>query len=319
MQPEVSVVIPVFNEEESLRPLFAALEPVLEGLGRTWEIVFCDDGSRDGSVAILEELAAADPRIKAIVLRRNYGQSAAMAAGFRHATGDIVVPMDADLQNDPADIPRLLQELEERNLDLLKGWRKSRQDAYLTRTLPSKIANRIIGRITGVKLHDYGCTLSAFRAEVARDIQLYGEMHRFLPALAHWAGARIGETVVAHHPRRWGVSKYTLSKTFRVILDILTIRFLVAYSTKPLYFFGRFGFGLLGLGTAAATWTLFKKIKWGYPLYTDPFFLVSVFCMVMAVQVLLIGLIAELNVRIYYESQDKTPYNIRRTLNISED
>ncbi len=313
---DISVVVPVYNEEESLRPLWAALHPVLESLGKTWEVLLCDDGSTDNSVAIMEELAEAEPQIKLVVFRRNFGQSAAMAAGFDHASGKVVIPMDADLQNDPADIPRLLEEMDDKNLDVVKGWRHNRQDTYLTKTLPSRIANRLISRVTGVHLHDYGCTLTAYRAEIAKDIHLYGEMHRFLPAFAHWAGGTVGEMKVTHHARRWGVSKYNLSKTFRVILDILTVRFLVGYSTKPLYFFGRWGFAMLGLGFAASCWTLFKKLYWGFPLYTDPFFLTAVFLYITGIQILLIGLIAELNIRIYYEAQDKPPYHVRLTRNL---
>ena len=319
MTASISVVVPVYNEEESLRPLWDALVPALDALGRQWEVVFCDDGSEDKSVAILDELAASDARIKVVILRKNFGQSAAMAAGFDHATGEIVIPMDADLQNDPADIVRLIDKLESEDLDLVKGWRKDRQDTYLTKTLPSRIANRIIGRVTGVELHDYGCTLSAWRRELVADIHIYGEMHRFLPALAHWAGGRVDELEVTHHPRRWGVSKYNLSKTFRVILDILTVRFLVAYSTKPLYFFGRWGAMLLALGTASATWTVVKKLIWGYPLYTDPFFLASIFCWITGIQIFLLGLIAELSVRTYYESQGKPPYHVRRRVNLPEE
>lgn len=315
---EVSVVVPVFNEEESLRPLWEALRTALEDLGRSWEVVFADDGSTDASVAVLRELAATDERVRVVVFRRNFGQSAAMAAGFDHARGKVLVPMDADLQNDPKDIARLLAAMEERELDVVKGWRKNRKDAYLSKTLPSRIANRLISRVTGVHLHDYGCTLTAYRTEIARDIHLYGEMHRFLPAFAYWAGGRVGELEVTHHPRRWGVSKYNLSKTFRVILDIMTVRFLVGYSTKPLYFFGRWGFALLLIGGVAATWTLLKKIVWGAPLYTDPFFLASIFCGITGVQIFLIGLIAELNIRIYYESQDKPPYHVRETINLPD-
>jgi glycosyltransferase involved in cell wall biosynthesis len=319
MSTEISIVVPVLNEEESLRPLWAALHPVLEKLGRTWEVLLCDDGSNDRSVEIMKELAASEPRIKIIVFRRNFGQSAAMAAGFDHAKGDVLIPMDADLQNDPEDIPRLLAEMEDKDLDVVKGWRHQRQDAYWTKTLPSRIANRLISRVTGVQLHDYGCTLTAYRAEIAKDIHIYGEMHRFLPAFAHWAGGRIGELKVNHRAREWGVSKYNLSKTFRVILDILTVRFLVGYSTKPLYFFGRWGFLFLFLGGAAATWTIIKKLVWKAALYTDPFFLAAIFCGITGIQILLIGLIAELNIRIYYESQHKPPYHVRETMNVSSD
>ena len=313
---DVSVVVPVFNEEESLPPLWDALKEALDALGKSWEVIFCDDGSTDNSPAILEDLTSKDERAKAVFFRRNFGQSAAMAAGFDHAVGAVVVPIDADLQNDPKDIGRLLEEMDAKGLDVVKGWRHKRQDAYLTKTLPSRIANKIISRVTGVSLHDYGCTLTAYKREIAREIHLYGEMHRFLPAFAYWAGARIGELKVTHHPRRFGTSKYNLSKTFRVILDILTVRFLVGYSTKPLYFFGRIGFFLMILAMLAGTWTVAKKIIWGFPLYTDPFFLAAIFFGITGIQVLLIGLIAELNIRIYYETQRKPPYHVRRTLNL---
>ena len=313
---DVSVVIPVFNEEESLGPLWEALGPVMHGLGRTWEVIFCDDGSTDASVEVLKKLADDESRLKLVVFRRNFGQSAAMAAGFDHAKGAIIIPMDADLQNDPTDIPRLIDRLETETLDVVKGWRKNRRDAYLTKTLPSRIANRLISRVTGVHLHDYGCTLTAYRAEIAKDINIYGEMHRFLPAFAHWAGGKVGEMEVTHHARRWGESKYNLSKTFRVILDILTVRFLVGYSTKPLYFFGKWGFMLMALGMASGTWTVAKKLIWGFPLYTDPFFLAAIFFGITGIQIVLIGLIAELNIRIYYESQDKPPYHVRETRNL---
>lgn len=316
MTIDISVVVPVYNEAESLPRLWDALHPILENQTAHWEVVFCDDGSTDESANVLKQLAAQHERIKVILLRRNFGQSAAMAAGFEHAQGDLIVPMDADLQNDPSDIPRLIQTLQDQQLDVVKGWRKDRKDTYLTKTLPSRIANRFISWVTGVKLHDYGCTLAVFRSEIVKDIQIYGEMHRFLPAFAHWAGARIGEQEVVHHPRRWGESKYNLSKTFRVILDTLTVRFLVGYSTKPLYFFGKYGAALLVLGMLSSGWTLFKKFAWGVPLYKDPFFLVAIFCGITGLQVLLIGLVAELNARIYYESQHKKPYHIRTKINV---
>ncbi len=312
----ISVVVPVHNEEESLPPLWEALRAALDRFGRPWEVLFCDDGSTDRSAEILRRLAGTDPRVRVIIFRRNFGQSAAMAAGFDHARGELVVPIDADLQNDPDDIAKLVEDLEARSLDVVKGWRKKRQDAYWSKTLPSRIANRLISRVTGVALHDYGCTLTVYRREIAKDIHLYGEMHRFLPAFAQWAGARIGELEVKHHARRWGQSKYNLSKTFRVVLDILTVRFLVGYSTKPLYFFGRVAFAVLLLSVLAGAWTILKKLIWGAPLYTDPFFIASVFCAVMGLQILGLGLLGELMTRIYYESQKKPPYHIRDSVNL---
>jgi len=324
MKASVSVVVPVYNEEESLHPLWDALRPVLENLDREWELILCDDGSVDRSPEILEELAKENERVRIILLRRNFGQTAAMDAGFKHATGEIVIPMDADLQNDPTDIPLLLAEMEE-DVDVVKGWRKNRQDPYWTKTLPSQIANRIISRTTGVHLHDYGCTLSAYRRDVLKEVNLYGEMHRFIPVYAHWAGAKLKEIPVNHHPRKFGVSKYTLSKTFRVILDLATVRFLNAYSTKPLYFFGRFAAKVLILSFLSGLITLGKKAFGGVdgfwtgdPLYTDPFFFLTIFLGISGIQVILFGLLAELNVRTYYESQGKRPYVVRTTTNFNE-
>jgi len=322
MKPSVSVIIPVFNEEDSLRPLWDALKPVLNALENQWEVIFCDDGSADKSADILEELAQENSGIKVVFLRRNFGQTAAMDAGFKHASGDILIPMDADLQNDPQDIPVLLEEMVD-GVDVVKGWRKFRKDPYWTKTLPSQIANRIISRTTGVRLHDYGCTLSAYRKEVLQEVHLYGEMHRFIPVYAHWAGAKLKEIAVRHHPRKFGVSKYTLGKTFRVILDLATVRFLNAYSTKPLYFFGRFAASVFTLAFFSGVTTLFKKgfggaegFWTGPPLYTDPFFFLSIFLGISGVQVILFGLLAELNVRTYYESQGKRPYVVRSTRNL---
>lgn len=322
MKPSISIVVPVYNEEESLRPLWEALCPVLDGLENAAEVLFCDDGSSDESAGVLKELAAEDPRIKVVYFRRNFGQTAAMDAGFKYATGDVLIPMDADLQNDPSDIPLLLEELES-GVDVVKGWRKYRKDPYWTKTLPSKIANRIISRATGVHLHDYGCTLSAYRREVLQDVNLYGEMHRFIPVYAHWAGAKLKEIPVKHHARQFGESKYSLSKTFRVILDLATVRFLNAYSTKPLYFFGRFAGMVLTLSFFSGAMTLSKKAFGGVegfwtgdPLYTDPFFFLTIFLGISGIQVILFGLLAELNVRTYYESQGKRPYVVRSTLNL---
>ncbi len=310
----LSVVIPVFNEEESLPHLYTRLSQELDAIGSPWEVIFCDDGSEDRSFEVLRELAGMDPRVKVIRFRRNFGQTAAMAAGFEHARGEVVIPMDADLQNDPADIPRLLEQVEA-GYDVVSGWRANRKDAFWTVTLPSRIGNAVIGRYTGVKLHDYGCTLTAYRREVIDEIRLYGEMHRFIPAWAGAVGARITEVPVTHHPRRWGYSKYNLGKTVRVILDLLTVVFLVSYSTKPIYFFGRLGLRALFLAAACWTWTIVKKILWGLPLYTDPFFLIGVFFSLAGLQVLLFGLVAELSMRTYYESQGKKIYVVRETLN----
>lgn len=315
-QPDISIVLPVFNEVESLDALFAEIEHVMTELGRPWEVIACDDGSTDGSRDKLLEKATSDTRFKVIFLMRNFGQTAALDAGFRAASGEIIVPMDADLQNDPADIPRLIARLDE-GADLVSGWRANRHDSFLTKTLPSMIANKlVVSRVTGVKLHDYGCTLKAYRASFLKQFHLYGEMHRLIPAYVKWAGGHVVEEKVNHRARRFGRSKYNLSKTFRLILDLITVRFLLGYSTKPLYFMGWYGMLAIGLGCMSLTWTVIKKILWNYPLYTDPFFIVSIFLFIAGFQFLFFGLLAELSMRTYYESQDKTPYVVAKTVNL---
>jgi len=319
-QPYVSIVLPVFNEVESLDPLFEEIEKVMTDLGRPWEVICCDDGSTDGSRQKLLEKAAADERCKLVFMMRNYGQTAALDAGFRAAAGEIIIPMDADLQNDPHDIPRLIARLEEGS-DLVSGWRASRRDSFLTKTLPSMIANRlVVSRVTGVRLHDYGCTMKAYRATFLKQFHLYGEMHRLIPAYVKWAGGRVVEEKVNHRARKFGRSKYNLSKTFRLILDLLTVRFLLGYSTKPLYFMGRYGLAAIGLGCCSMTWTVIKKIThWEYPLYTDPFFIIAIFLFIAGFQFLFSGLLAELSMRTYYESQDRTPYVVARKVNLDRE
>ena len=316
-RPRLSVVIPVFNEEESLPRLHEALTTELQKLGQPYEIIYADDGSQDGSLGLLREMAAADARVKVISFRRNFGQTAAMDAGFRHASGDVVVPMDADLQNDPSDIGMLLEQIDT-GYDVVKGWRKNRQDTFISRTLPSRIANALISRVTGVHLHDYGCTLTAYRKEVLEPVRLYGEMHRFIPAYAVWAGGKMKEVAVKHHPRRWGETKYNITRTFRVILDLMTVRFLLGYSTKPLYFFGKWGFGLLTASFLTFLWSFIKKFVWEEPFFTDPFFYMTIFLSLAALQIILIGLIAELNIRTYYESTGKPPYVVKERHNLEE-
>lgn len=313
---DISVVIPVYNEEENLPELYQRLVEELDKLGKTWEVIFADDGSQDSSPDLLRELAQKDHRIKVILFRRNFGQTAAMEAGFRHADGDVVIPMDADLQNDPKDIGKLLKLLDE-GYDVAKGWRKNRQDAYLSRTLPSRIANGIISRVTGVALHDYGCTLTAYRKEIIREIRLYGEMHRFIPAYAVWAGGKIKEIEVDHHPRTRGKTKYGISRTFRVILDLMTVRFLVAYSTKPNYLFGKWGLLAIMAAFMSLIWSVTKRVIWSEPMFTDPFFYATIFLGLAGLQILLIGLLAELNVRTYYESRGRVPYVIKELHNMS--
>lgn len=316
--PDISIVLPVFNEADNLRDMYDEIIKVLETVGRPFEIIACDDGSTDGSLDILRDLAEKDSRVKVVAFARNFGQTAALDAGFRTASGGIIVPMDADLQNDPADIPRLLERLEE-GVDVVSGWRRKRRDAFWTKTLPSRVANRLVSLVTGVRLHDYGCTLKAYRADILKDFRLYGEMHRLIPAYVKWAGGSVTEEPVNHRPRRAGRSKYTLTKSIRLILDLLTVRFLLIYSTKPLYFIGKYGLLACAFGTLTLLWSTFKRLWWGLPLFTDPFFLASIFLFLAGFQFLFFGLLAEMNMRTYFEGQDKPPYLVKFRLNLPDE
>jgi glycosyltransferase involved in cell wall biosynthesis len=313
---DLSIVVPVYEEEDNVVPLYERLSSALNALGRSYEIIVVDDGSRDATYARLAELADADAAFKVVKLRRNFGQTAAMAAGFDHARGDVVIPMDGDLQNDPADIPRLLDKLHE-GYDVVSGWRTDRRDNALRR-LPSRVANWLIGRVTGVRLHDYGCTLKAYRADVIEETRLYGEMHRFLPALAAQAGALIAEIPVQHHPRVSGRSKYGLKRTFKVLLDLLTVKFLSVWSTKPSYVFGGSGVILCFLGSLFVLWTAYERLVNGIYVYRQPSLLVGVFLFTIGVNLILLGLLAELIVRTYHESQAKPTYLIREVRNFDE-
>ncbi|MCG8416764.1 MAG: glycosyltransferase family 2 protein [Proteobacteria bacterium] len=315
--PRVSVVIPCYQEEESIPHLLTALDETvadLQAQGRTVEIICVDDGSSDHTFERLARGAAERSWLQVVQLRRNYGQTAAMAAGFDRARGEYVVPMDADLQNDPGDIAGLLDHLE-RGYDVVSGWRKNRRDPWLTRRVPSRVANWIISRITGVVLHDYGCTLKAYRAEYLQGVRLYGEMHRFLPIYAHWEGARITEVIVKHHPRRCGQSKYGLSRTIKVLLDLITVKFLGDYSTKPLYMFGRPGLFCCLLGILCAVGALAEKWAIGTWVHRNPLALLAVMLFIVGVQLIGMGLLAELQVRTYHESQRKPIYKIREQIN----
>jgi len=314
---KVSVVIPAYNEEENLPVLYERLRTVLEKLEGDYEIIFVDDGSTDGSFDVLRDLARRDERVKVIRFRRNYGQTAAMYAGFEHATGEVIVTMDADLQNDPEDIPRLLKKLEE-GYDIVSGWRKDRKDPFLSRRLPSKIANWIISKVTGVELHDYGCTLKAYRSEIAKRYRLYGDMHRFLPALARRFGAKITEIPVRHHPRLYGRSKYGIGRTVRVILDIFLVKFLNEYITKPLYVFGGIGFLLLGVGILIEIYLTLLKVFTGADIGGRPLLILGVLLILAGIQLLSTGIIAELIVRTYYESRGEKPYVIEEKLNLGK-
>jgi glycosyltransferase involved in cell wall biosynthesis len=310
--PEISVFLPVLNEEPNLRPLHLKLDESLASLGRTAEIIYVDDGSTDGSLEVLRELAARDPRVRVIALRRNYGQTAAMAAGIDAARGHVLIPMDADLQNDPVDISRLLDKLDE-GFDVVSGWRKERQDKMVTRKIPSAIANWIISFIGGVKLHDYGCSLKAYRREFLKDVRLYGEMHRFIPIYASWVGARVTEIPVRHHARTMGKSKYGLSRTFKVMLDLMTIKFMASYHTKPIYVFGLFGFSSFLISLVAFGWAVIRKLG-GESFIRNPLLVIAIVMFAVGVQFILMGLLAEMLVRTYHESQAKTVYTVREKI-----
>lgn len=308
--PELSLFLPVLDEEDNLRPMHAKIQEALNALGKTAEVIYVDDGSTDKSLEILKELAASDDRVRVISLRRNYGQTAAMSAGIDAAKGEILIPMDADLQNDPADIKRLLDKLDE-GYDVVSGWRKNRQDKLISRKIPSQIANRIISWIGGVPLHDYGCSLKAYRREVIQDVRLYGEMHRFIPIYASWAGARVTEIPVDHHARTMGKSKYGISRTIKVVFDLMTIKFMASYQTKPIYVFGTFGMLAFLLSFVAGVWAVILKLAYGTSFILTPLPVITVVMLAISVQFFLMGLLAELLVRTYHESQDKAIYAVR--------
>jgi len=315
--PRVSVVVPIYNELESIPPLLSAIATTLQAAALTYEIVCVDDGSQDGSAALLKQEAQTRSDLRAVLLRRNYGQTAAMAAGFHYAQGQAIVTLDGDLQNDPADIPLLLAKLDE-GYDLVSGWRKNRQDAALTRLLPSKIANWLIGRVTGVTLHDYGCSLKAYRAELVADMNLYGELHRFLPALAFIEGARITELPVRHHARRFGRSKYGLGRTFRVIMDLATVFFMKKFLTRPMHVFGLLGLGSLGLGTLLGLYLTFLKLGLGQSIGDRPLLILAVLLLLTGIQLFSFGLLAELLMRTYHESQGRPIYRVREVVDSSQ-
>jgi len=316
---KLSLVVPVYNEEENLPLLFDSIHAALDPLLYEWEMIFVDDGSEDHSLEVLKRLVEKDPaHARAVTFRRNFGQTAAIAAGIDHASGDVIVLLDADMQNDPADIPLMLEKLES-GFDVVSGWRKHRQDAFITRTLPSNIANGLISWVTGVPLHDYGCTLKAYRRAVLSGFRLYGEMHRFIPVFAHAVGAKISEMPVDHHPRKFGKGKYGLERTIKVMLDLFTVKFLLSYSAKPIYLFGGAGFGLMALGAVTLLVLAIRRLFWAVSVMASPFFQISVMFFVLGFQSILMGLIAELLARTYHESQDKRTYTVRQTFNFPED
>ena len=310
MSPEISVVVPMRNESLNVERLHRDVTASLTPFGRSYEIVAVDDGSRDDTFELLARLQAKDPRVRVIRFRRNFGQTAAFAAGFQHARGRYIVTMDGDNQNDPADIAGMIQMSEQQDLDIVCGWRKHRKDAFINRRLPSMIANAIISRATGVKLHDYGCSLKVFRSEVVKSMKLYGEMHRFLPAIAAEFGVEIGEKAVNHRAREHGQSNYGITRTFRVILDLMTVKFLSSYSTRPLQMFGRVGFLMGGIGALLCAWVTYQRF-FGFQSANRPLFIVGAFMIVVAVNMIMTGLLAEMQARTYHESQDKPTYVIR--------
>jgi len=310
---ELSIVIPVFNETENIKPLIIKLSEVLDTTGKNYEIIMVDDGSTDNSFEVMRELCDSYKKLRIIRFRRNFGQTSAFSAGFDLARGGIVVTLDADLQNDPADIPKLLEELD-KGYDIVSGWRKKRFDNFLTRQLPSRIANYIISKITGVSLHDYGCSLKAYRSEVIKNIKLYGEMHRFIPAVASWMGVQVSEVEVNHAPRVSGTSSYGIMRTVRVILDLITVKFLLGYSTKPIQILGLFGVVSLFLGFIIAAYLSADKIFLGHSLSDRPLLLMAVLLIIFGVQLCSMGLIGEMVVRTYYESNDKPTYMIKEII-----
>jgi len=312
---KLSIIVPVFNEAESLNLLYGAIEKAVSGLNADWELILVDDGSKDNSLDCIREIVSANPsKASAVVLRRNFGQTAAIAAGIDHSSGDVIVLIDADLQNDPADIPLMIKKINE-GYDVVSGWRSDRQDSFITRTLPSRIANWLISRVTHVDLHDYGCTLKAYRREVLTGFRLYGEMHRFIPAYANSFGAKITEVKVHHHARKFGKAKYGLERTVKVVLDLFTVYFLTHYASKPIYLFGGAGLFLILLSMISLIYLAVRRIMYAISPFASPLFIIAVMVAIMGFQSILMGLIAEQLARTYHESQDKPVYTVREVIN----
>ncbi len=311
---DISVFIPVYNEEESLPVLHKKITESLNATKYSYEVIYVDDGSSDTSFEILRGFAQTSPNIKAIKFRRNFGQTAAMSAGIDAAEGKVLIPMDSDLQNDPADIPRLMEKIDE-GYDVVSGWRKDRKDTFINRKLPSIIANKIISWLSGVNLHDYGCTLKAYKCEVLKDIRLYGELHRFIPICASWVGAKVTELPVNHHERQFGESKYGINRTFKVILDLILMKFLTDYITKPIYFFGGTAFLSIIISIIAFTWSVILKIFCGIELDHTPLPLLGAMFFTVSIQLFMMGILADMIMRTYYESQNKRTYSVDQSLN----
>jgi len=308
----LSVVIPVYNEEENVQLLHERLKNALDPLNQEYELLFVDDGSTDRTLPFLEEIQAQDNKVVVLSLRRNFGQTAAFAAGFDFSRGDVVVTMDGDLQNDPSDIPKLLELIKES--DLVSGWRKKRKDPFFSRRLPSMMANWLISKVTGVKLHDYGCSLKAYRRDVIKNLKLYGEMHRFIPAVASWYGVRVAEVETVHHPRMRGKSKYGISRTVKVVLDLITVKFLQSFSTKPIQFFGPFGILSGFLGFLILLYLSADKLLFGKDIGGRPLLLLGALLIIVGIQLIGMGLLGEMLVRVYHESQKKPIYVIKKIL-----
>lgn len=311
---KLSLILPVYNEEESLPHLHDAIQKAFNGQSFGWEVIYVNDGSTDKSLSVLEQIAGTDPKhVRVVALRRNFGQTAAIAAGIDHSSGEVIVLSDADLQNDPADIPAMVEQIEQ-GYDVVSGWRKNRQDTFLTRVLPSRMANWLISNVTGVHLHDYGCTLKAYRREVLTGFRLYGEMHRFIPAYAYSVGARIIELPVHHHARQYGKTKYGLTRTLKVVLDLFTVKFLLSYANKPIYLFGGAGLALIIISALVFILLLIRRIFFQVDVLSSPFFQMSTMFTILGFQSILMGLIAELLVRTYHESQAKPTYTILKVI-----
>lgn len=313
--PYLSVVVPLYNEEESIPYLYEALVEALDAVGRSWEVIIIDDGSSDASFTLLRSIASGDARFRLIQLRRNFGQTAAFSAGFDHARGEVVVTMDADLQNDPRDIPKLLEQMDA-GFDIVSGWRKDRQDRLLDRRLPSVLANRLISDVTDVRLHDYGCSLKAYRRDVLDEVNLYGELHRFIPALAAQVGGRVTEVAVNHRARQFGQSKYGIGRTVRVLLDLITVWFLGVYGTRPLHVFGTLGLLSSAIGIAIGLYLTVVKLVLDQNIGDRPLLLLAVLLIVVGVQLITMGLLGEIAIRTYHESQNKPIYTVRERVNV---
>ena len=312
---DISIFIPVYNEEENIKLLQDRIDKAMASHGFTYEIIYADDGSTDTSYQVLQEIAAKNKDIKVIKFRRNHGQTAAMSAGIDAATGSVLIPMDSDLQNDPIDIPRLMEKIAE-GYDVVSGWRKDRKDTFINRKLPSMIANKLISWISGVNLHDYGCTLKAYKAEVLKDVKLYGELHRFIPICASWVGAKVTELPVTHHERQFGESKYGIDRTFKVILDLILMKFLTDFITKPIYFFGGISFLSMLLSGAAFLWAIILRFAYAVELDHTPLPILGAMFFTVGIQIFMMGILGDLMMRTYYESQGKSTYIVEKTLNL---